>query len=69
MQQMIVQGLFYKLAVAQRELAANTVPASFGFLVEQLEQLTQRCLFLQQGLLKREAAETEKIEGHIGEEL
>jgi hypothetical protein len=67
-QQVIIQGLFYKLAIAQRELAHSTVPESFGFLVEQLDALNKRCMFLQKELLKREAAETEKIETHIGDE-
>jgi chromosome segregation ATPase len=68
MQQMIIQGLFYKLGLAQKELASHTVPESFSFLVDQLDQLHGRCHMLQGSLLKREAAETQKIEGHIGEE-
>lgn len=68
MQQVIIQGLFYKLGVTQRELTEYTVPESFGFLVEQLDALNKRCLFLQRSLLQRESAETEKIEAHMGEE-
>jgi chromosome segregation ATPase len=68
MQQVIIKGLFYKLAMAQRELIGYTVPESFEFLVEQLDALNKRCLFLQKSLMQREAAETEKIEAHLGEE-
>jgi chromosome segregation ATPase len=67
-QQMIIQGLFYKLGLAQRELATQTIPESFSFLVDQLDQLHGRCKMLQGSLLRREAAETQKIEAHIGEE-
>ena len=67
-QQNIVKGLLYKLGLAQRELAEYTVPAAFEYLVDQLNQLNHRCMMLQKNLLKREAAETAKIEQHIGEE-
>ena len=67
-QQNIIKGLLYKLGVAQRELAEYTVPSAFEYLVDQLGQLNQRCMILQKNLVKREAAETAKIEKHIGEE-
>jgi chromosome segregation ATPase len=67
-QQMIIEGLFYKLGLAQKELSTYTVPDSFQFLVDQLDQLQGRCQMLQGNLLRREAAETQKIEGHIGED-
>lgn len=67
-QQNIVKGLCWKLSQSQKELSNYTVPDSFEFLCEQLSTINQRCIQLQKTLLKREAAETEKIEMHIGDD-
>jgi hypothetical protein len=53
MQRVIVQGLLYKLGLAQKELSANTVAVGYECLAGQVAQLWRRCKFLQTQLLKR----------------
>ena len=67
-QQNIIQGLNWKLVLAQKDLDSYTVDESFSFLSDQLCQLNQRCQQLLSRFLQRKASETEKIEQHINEE-
>ena len=66
-QERIVQGLCWKLAQAQKELENQTVPESFTFLTQQLQQLNGRCIQLQNEFLKREIRVTNAVAEHIEE--